>query len=208
MTGPMKAFFDIVRPIFGRMSTGQVSGIQYLVDATAGLPVEFRAYLLATVVVETGWTMQPIREYGRGKGRAYGRPGRNGGQVPYGRGYVQLTWDNNYERADRELGLGGALVKNYDAALVPEVAAKILIRGCQEGWFTGKSLSDYLPGDYVGARRVVNGQDRASEIARYARTFEKAFLTLRSGAETHESGLFAAIMAAINALFRAFGGRK
>ena len=51
--------------------------------------------------------MQPIAEYGKGKGRKYGVPGRNRGQVAYGRGYVQLTWDDNYERADKEIGAGG-----------------------------------------------------------------------------------------------------
>jgi predicted chitinase len=118
--------------------------------------------------------MQPIAEYGKGKGRPYGNPGRNGGQAPYGRGYVQLTWDENYEKADKELRLNGALIADYDKAMEPSIAAAIMVRGMQEGWFTGKKLSNYLPGDYINARRVINGVDKSAMIAGYARAFEKA----------------------------------
>jgi hypothetical protein len=44
-----------------------------------------------------------------------------------------------------------------------------------EGWFTGKRLADYIQGsrcDYLDARRIVNGMDRAAPIAGYARAFE------------------------------------
>ncbi len=44
----------------------------------------------------------------------------------------------------------------------------------REGWFTGRRLADYLPGDHAGARRIVNGTDRAAEIAALARGFEAA----------------------------------
>jgi hypothetical protein len=53
----------------------------------------------------------------------------------------------------------------------------------REGWFTGRRLGDYLrPGrvpDYIGARRVINGQDRAALIAQYARQFERALTQAR-----------------------------
>lgn len=101
---------------------------------------------MATAAHETDQTMQPIAEYGKGKGKPYGKPGRYG-QAQYGRGYVQLTWDDNYERTDEALGLNGALLKDSTFAMQPDIAAQIL-RGCVEGWFTGKRLGDYLPGDY------------------------------------------------------------
>lgn len=172
----MEAFFDHIRSrIFGgRLRQSQVDGINAILNATVGLPISHRAYILATAAFETAWTVQPIREYGQGKGRTYGKPGKHGGQIAYGRGFAQLTWDRNYEKADKELGLDGALVADYDLALDPEIAADILVRGCSEGWFTGKKLSDYLPGDYVNARRVVNGTDKAHQIAAQARTFEDA----------------------------------
>ena len=174
----MKEFYDYLRKrdsgLFGTsLSQRQVDGLNTLLDAIKGLPLSHQAYLLATAYHETARTMQPIAEYGKGKGRPYGKPGVYG-QAQYGRGYVQLTWDANYQKADERLGLRGALLANFDLAMRPDIAAKILVRGCQEGWFTGKKLSDYLPGDYVGARRIVNGTDKAALIAGYARAFEAA----------------------------------
>lgn len=169
-------FYNHVRPIFGgALSQKQVDGIEALLAATEGLPVSHRAYLLSTAKHETADTMQPIAEYGKGKGKPYGKPGRYG-QAQYGRGYVQLTWDANYEKADKALGLNGALLKDFNLAMQPTIAAQILVRGCCEGWFTGKKLSDYLP-DYAQARRVVNGTDKAALIAGYAKSFEAALAT-------------------------------
>lgn len=170
------SFFDTVRPLFsGKLTQSQVDGLNIILDAVRGLPISYQAYILATVYHETARTMQPIAEYGKGKGKPYGKPGKYG-QSQYGRGYVQLTWDANYEKADKALGLNGALLRDFDLAMRPDIAAKILVRGCVEGWFTGKKLGDYLPSDYFGARRVVNGLDRAEPISGYADTFELALL--------------------------------
>ena len=171
-------FYRSIRPMFhGMLSQQQVDGIEALLAATEGLPITHRAYLLATAKHETADTMHPIAEYGKGKGKPYGKLGRHG-QAQYGRGYVQLTWDDNYARADKALGLNGAMLKDFNLAMQPTIAAKILVRGCSEGWFTGKKLADYLPGDYRGARRVVNGLDKADLIAGYAREFEAALRLL------------------------------
>lgn len=42
-----------------------------------------------------------------------------------------------------------------------------------DGWFTGRKLSQYFEGkiDYQGARRIINGTDKAIMIAGYAQTF-------------------------------------
>ncbi|WP_186292007.1 hypothetical protein [Ancylobacter moscoviensis] len=170
--------FDRVRakPFGGSLTQTQVNGINAILDAagTYGVKdVRHLSYALATAYWETARTMQPIAEYGRGKGRKYGVKGKYG-QVPYGRGYVQLTWDENYERADRELGLNGALLKNFDLALKPNIAAAIMFRGMAEGWFTSKRLSNYFSGtkdDPTNARRIINGTDKASTIAGYHRDF-------------------------------------
>jgi hypothetical protein len=170
-------FFSAVRTSLfgGRLTTAQVKGMNALLAASAGLASDEVAYILATAYHETARTMQPIAEYGKGRGRKYGVPGRNGGQIPYGRGFVQTTWDVNYERTDRELGLGGALVKNYDLLLTDmDIAAKAAVRGMVEGWYTGKKLADYFADgkcDFVGARRIINGTDKAQAIAGYARLF-------------------------------------
>ena len=168
----MKEFFDAIRKEYGPFKQSQIDGFNTILKATEGMHTTHRAYLLATSWHETASTMQPIAEYGKGRGKPYGKPGKYG-QAQYGRGYVQLTWDDNYEKADKALGLNGALMKDFNLAMQPTIAAQILVRGCEEGWFTGKKLSDYLP-DYVGARRVVNGTDKAQLIAGYAREFEAA----------------------------------
>ena len=64
-----------------------------------------------------------------------------------------------------------------ELALNPTYAAQIMIAGMREGWFTGKKLSDYIKNgkvDYVGARRIINGTDKAQLIAGYAKQFESA----------------------------------
>ncbi len=135
--------------------------------------LRWAAYILATVRHETFFTWQPVREFGRGEGRRYAIPDPDQGERYYGRGYVQLTWKENYERAGRFLDLD--LVRNPDKALDPETSYRILARGMREGWFTGRSLNDYLTAtntDYVNARRIVNGTDRAERIASEARMFE------------------------------------
>ena len=183
------AFYSSVRPMFhGILSQQQVDGIEALLAATEGLPITFRAYLIATAKHETADTMQPITEYGGRKyfekydtgklAKALGNtPAADGDGYTYrGRGYVQLTGRANYAKAGDALGLD--LLRKPDLALQPSVAALILVRGCCDGWFTGKKLGDYLPGDYRGARRVVNGTDKADMIAGYAREFEAALRLL------------------------------
>src|SRR5690606_23522492 len=107
-------------------------------------------------------------------------------------GYVQLTWEHNYEKASREL-CDKALslvcvdfVANPKLLLEPEYAAPILIAGMAEGWFTGKKLSDYITlqkSDFKNARRIVNKMDRAELIAGYARDYDKALLAEGYGVE-------------------------
>jgi len=88
---------------------------------------------------------------------------------PYiGRGYVQLTWEENYLRAGEKVEED--LVSFPDMALEPDIAAAVMFDGMEEGWFTGVSLLDYFndtTDDPVNARRIINGTDRASEIANY-----------------------------------------
>jgi hypothetical protein len=127
------------------------------------------AYVLATAWHETAHTMKPVREYGGEKylkSKAY---------YPYvGMGYVQLTWKSNYEKAGRKLGVD--FVSNPKLLLEPKYAAPILVIGSKEGWFTGKKLSDYITlgvSNYVGARRIINGTDKANLIAGYAVEYDK-----------------------------------
>lgn len=188
----MNEFFQTVRPLFGSMSQSQVDGLQFLLDATEHLPKHERAYVLATCFHETAGTMRPITEYGNRRyfdkyeGRtSLGNSHPGDGFRFRGRGYVQITGRRNYGLAERRLGV--SLLDNPDLALKPEVAVKILLRGMDEGWFTGKSLDNYFTdtkADFVNARRIVNGTDRASKIAGQAKVFLRALEGLPEGSQS------------------------
>lgn len=128
-----------------------------------------QAYVLATAEHETGGTYQAVREgFYLKSPLAHLKKLR---YYPYyGRGLVQLTWRANYLKYQTLLGL--PLVANPDLALRPDVATFILVHGMKHGTFTGKRLDDFIrPGhlDFTGARRIINGQDRAQRIANLAR---------------------------------------
>lgn len=194
-----KGGFDILRAKFGKLSQAQVDAINFIVDAMdkdKGITYPQGAYILATTWHETATTMLPIAEYGKGKGRPYGTWQRNikgelyaykngnrntvylQSEYPhlyYGRGYVQLTWIFNYQLASEKLGHD--FLNNPDDVMKPEYAIKVMLEGMKQGWFTGRRLSDYIhqsKKDYVNARRIINGTDKANLIAGYADTFEKA----------------------------------
>lgn len=133
------------------------------------------AYMLATVYHETAGTYRPIAEYGKGQGKKYGIPDPQTGQTYYGRGFVQLTWKANYQAMSKVVDKDLAI--NPDAAMLPDVAYKIMSFGMRKGSFTGVGLSKYINGDkcdYVNARRIINGIDCADKIAGYAQKFEYA----------------------------------
>lgn len=172
-----KSFFDGYRAAFGPLEQGQVDGLEFLLASLEAdeqvVDLRWGAYILATTKHETADTFRPVKEYGRGEGRPYGRPAENG-LVYYGRGYVQLTWDYNYKRMGELLGI--PLYDNPDLACDPSTAYKIMSLGMRKGLFTGKRLAYYISGDscnYQLARKIINGSDKAKLIAGYAEKFEK-----------------------------------
>lgn len=171
-------FFDGYREQFGPLSQQQVNGLSELLicieDDQALTDVRWIAYMLATTYHETAHTFHPIAEYGKGRGRSYGTPDPVTGQTYYGRGYVQLTWKRNYKLFADELGID--LVHQPDLAMEPETAYKIMSQGMRGGMFTGKSLGHYISEngcDFVNARKIINGLDKATTIASYADRFVK-----------------------------------
>lgn len=172
-----EAFFKGYREEFGRLSQAQVDALNNLLDSIEGddeiTDLRDVAYILATIKHETANTFEPIEEYGKGRGRKYGVTDPETGQKYYGRGYVQLTWRKNYQIFADLLDVD--LVANPELALDPETAWKITSIGMRKGLFTGKKLATYINNlrcDYVGARRIINGTDKASLIAGYAQAFE------------------------------------
>lgn len=192
------AFFNACRKgVMGpTLDPNEVSGAEAILNAMAGAPLSWTAYALATAYHETAHTLQPIKEYGGPNYffRMYDPEGnrpalakRNGNTQPgdgaryFGRGYVQLTWRSNYRRLGQRIGVN--LEAQPELALDPTIAARIMRIGMQEGAFTGKGFSDFLPtagpagrGDFIKARRIINGTDRAADIADYAVGFQAALI--------------------------------
>lgn len=182
---------------FGKpLSQQQVQGCEAILDEAErrASPLKHAAYVLATAYHESAATMQPVREtlastddrailileksWKAGKlpwvKTPYWRKDADG-KSWLGRGLVQLTWKANYEKMSRVTGVD--LVANPSLAMDMDIAVKILFAGMEQGSFTGKKLSDYITegkADYFGARRIVNGTDRAADIAVLAKAFETA----------------------------------
>lgn len=195
------AFYASVRQrasgVFGTsISQSQVEGTEAILDEgeRRGMLLEQLAYILATAYHESAHTMQAVREtlaktddgairaleaaWKAGKlpwvKTAYWRKDADG-KSWFGRGLVQITHKANYQKLGLLIGVN--LVKDPSKALELSKAVQILFVGMELGSFTGKSLSDYITTaktDYVGARRIVNGTDKAETIAGYAKAFETA----------------------------------
>lgn len=183
-------FYDIIRSaseLFeGRLGRQQVGGMESILNAFAEYGdgrAKTLAYALATAFHETGSRMVPVREgfaindsqaRAIAANREYGAPAANG-QVYYGRGHVQLTWEKNYRVTGEKLGID--LIDNPDLMLDPEVSARVLVEGMIDGRWNGngKGIQHYLPDngsdDLEGARHTVNIADNWSKIAGHYRNF-------------------------------------
>jgi putative chitinase len=205
--GNAQAFFTSLRAsqILGTdLSQPEVDGCTTILGALGAhhWGRAWTAYGLATAYHETAHTLQPIHERGGDEyfrrlydvtgmrpklARSHDNTQPGDGVRYHGRGYVQLTWKDNYARASQELHQ--PIQQQPDLALRPDLAAAILALGMEEGWFTTKGLGRYIaktaatatPGAYTLARYVINGNDRAADIAGYAALFERA---LQDGAWT------------------------
>lgn len=184
-------FLSMYAEEFGGLDASALTGLGQFLNFMRSdknlTDIRYAAYLMATVYKESWYSWQPIDEKGKGAGKKYGLPrtgtcgGKTYSRVYYGRGYIQITWEDNYQLADRELGLNCSLVANPERAKEPEIAYKIASNGMKDGWFDPSSthykLSDFISGntcDYYNARKIVNMNDKKtySEIESYAKTFE------------------------------------
>jgi hypothetical protein len=179
-----------------KISPSEYQGCEATLAAAAARdhPIAFCAYELATDYHETAHTMQPVDEMGgaayfvrlydiNGQRPALAKKMCNldpGDGIKYhGRGKVQLTWKSNYLKAGQRIGVD--LVKHPELAKEMDIAARVLVIGSEEGWFTGKRLKDFLPVDglataaqFKSARAIINGSDRADLVATYALDFQAA----------------------------------
>src|SRR5262245_52648343 len=180
-----KTFFDGMRELFGSFQQSQVDGLNFLLGKfetdSIWLNRQQIAYALATIDHETAHTFQPIKEF-RARAGTAGRKNQDRYWLTgyYGRGYVQLTWQKNYEKF--------GIADDPEKALEPETAYKVLADGMIAGLFTGRSLGEFVnqhEADYVNARRVINGTDKASQIARAAGKFEAILKTAQGDEKIH-----------------------
>lgn len=168
------AFYNYVRAeLFdGKLTPGQVEGMEALLnewERRGFTDKRWLAYILATVYHETGKRMHPVKELG---GERYLKSKK---YYPYyGRDLVQTTWRYNYEKVRDFTGVD--VVSNPDLIADLTVAAKTAIEFMYRGHYTGRRLGQYFDHDtedWINARRIINGTDKAALIAGYGKEFMK-----------------------------------
>ncbi len=173
-------FFEYVRkaPFGGRLTQSQVEGLTKILDEwdNRGLSDDrWLANILAQTFHETAFTMQPVREYG---GEKYLRSKK---YYPWvGEGLIQVTWETNH----RKFG-----ATRPGQLLTWPIALKALFDGMIDGMFTGKKLGHYFNDkvdDPIGARRIVNGTDKAKLIAGYHKNFLDSIKAAKEAEPTPE----------------------
>lgn len=200
-----KIFYDNYRLQFGRLTQTLVDRLNFLLDKleSSAFNEHECAYILATIMHETGYKdnmFAPITEIGSQaylKGKRY---------YPYiGRGFVQITWYENYLKFTKLLNID--LVNHPEYANEPEAAWKILEIGMTKGLFTGRKLQDYFNsaaiakystyklftgyrnalGYLVTPRRIINGTDVYNVIGSYA---EKIFKGIYFASSDYAQGAY------------------
>lgn len=189
-----QAFAAGYEKAFSKLTASQYQGLDQLLGFIQLDPEvtddRWVAYMLATVKHECANTYLPITEFGAesyfakyetgtASGTRLGNTQPGDGLRFKGRGYVQITGRANYLRLGQALGVGSAFLQQPAMVLEPAHGYRIMSEGMRRGLFTGRRLAAYIDEtgcDYVGARRIINGQDKAVEIADYATRLE-ALLT-------------------------------
>lgn len=210
-------FFAAIRknPFGGSLTQSQVTGIEALLcecDTQGVTDLRHIAYILATPMIETGGSFEPITEslnYSAGAliskfpnrissadatkyGRTANHPANQEmiGNIIYGGEWGKKNLGNTqpgdgYKYRGRSLvqTTGRRLYEIFGYADNPDglkeikPAAFVMVKGMKDGTFTGVKLSDFLNAskeDWRGARKTVNGTDRADDIANHAKTFYAA----------------------------------
>jgi len=200
------AFFSSIRASLfgGKLRQGVVDTVNQIYDTCIERMVyDYRkiAYILATAYKEAyhgrlnpDW--DPVREgfaqtdkgamaavaqlYKQGDIKTnYALPHKKTGKSYYGRGWQQITHYDNYAEVTKVYGID--FVNDPDKALLRPYAALLLVDGMIGGWWTTRKLGTYITDqntDFIGARAVVNGSDRAKEIAAIAMKFYEAMIQL------------------------------
>lgn len=183
------------------ISNEEFAGCEALLHACGQFQVSLAdaAYTLGTAWLETNGTMQPVREAywlsdtareawlfkmydiqgaRPDKARELGNTEPGDGVRYGGRGHTQVTGGTNYRRLAAALGI--PFDTNPDLMLEADKSAAAMVFGMQTGLFTGKQYNTYLPRkgpatreQFVKARPIINGTDRAGDVADAAIVFQR-----------------------------------
>ena len=174
-------FFKEYRINFGSIKDVQtVTNLKLIIDTSEiyGASTNQLAYILATAYHETAHDFFPRYEFGKLEyfvrrywlnskvAKMLGNESAEEAFKYRGRGLVQVTGETNYEKF--------GIADNPDKALEIGTAIEIIYKGMLGGIFTGAKLSRYVSTNsfnFVEARRVINGTDKAQLIAEYAEKF-------------------------------------
>ena len=125
-----------------------------------GLNQKGKLMVLAQFGAESGFLYKA--ELGKGKGRKYGLPAGPYNKIYYGRGPIQITWEQNYKKISKEIfpkmGITADIWKD------PDLCERNLIIGCAASlaWFmlpgNGKRAVECAnKGDVDGLSKAING---------------------------------------------------
>jgi hypothetical protein len=120
-----------------------------------------------------------------------------------GRGYIQLTHRDAYQKTSERLGMGTQLVDNPDLVNDPAIAAKAICSVMGQGGITGdgKSISDHIPAGtppdalfnaWYGSRHMINNDDPSDRgnpaaVAGTARIYYDALVAAQKKSPTPTS---------------------
>lgn len=139
-----------------------------LTSAGKGVNQRLASYLLATAYSDNNLqTKEEVLQTDPKKAKIQAAYRSQGYQ---GRGFTHFTGAFNYYRFSKFVSVD---IATYPTKLLEgETAAKVFVYGALNGKFTGQKIERYIPADgkfdLVAARRAVNGDIRASDIAKLA----------------------------------------
>ena len=180
------AFINRLRTyqLYQNLNQGQIDGMNAILDEWEIRELTDRrwlAYILATVYHETDKKMQPIEEYGRGDGKTYGRKLKYSrvaydkpDKIYYGRGHTQNTWFEIYEKLTKANDKEWDFLNEPELLLTTAPSIWATFYAMTTGLYTGVKLSQYFNNtkeDSIGARKIINGKDKAELIALYYTRF-------------------------------------
>jgi putative chitinase len=197
-----KATYNNIRIKFGKLSTKQVEGFEATFNEwelwvskkwTDNDPRKL-SYIIATDWHEGGTTMQPIKEIGgneyyvrlywtnRRKAKQLGNLSAQDAIDFCGKGKPQITGRFNYTKMGKLLGY--PLDKKPDLMFDLKIATEVMFEGMLtgrsfKGDFAGKHLANYFNAttdDALGARKIINGTDKALLIKKHHDNFLKCIV--------------------------------